>query len=353
MTTDPIIFGGATPSGHEEPPQLRYETTDKSGVTEVTAVISRRIHCLATYAPAIVQSASFPGQVLTINGTSYGAGWEIGSVSQTPEGAGGAIVAFECRRTGITPFEWSMPPGLSMEAENGIASLFYRPPGGDKIEMMRWDAGTGENRYGWKVEYPKHPTMPAYGCKVSFEGATQYYLDEISALASTAVERAETIVERIGGVSGYGWATEAEAIAAAQAAASATLANWQTEVATGLNFRTALMDYNGRISFGSIRALVSFDDTNVQISAQTQSLGGMIVGGQTSRWFGFITAPAVRLYADFRAMVAEMRRGLRWESVADMDAESATNQHIFYRLVYAGTVFFAIDVTAATPPEES
>jgi hypothetical protein len=346
MTTDPIIFGGATPSGHEEPPQLRYETTDKSGVTEVTAVISRRIHCLATYAPAIVQSASFPGQVLTINGTSYGAGWEIGSVSQTPEGAGGAIVAFECRRTGITPFEWSMPPGLSMEAENGIASLFYRPPGGDKIEMMRWDAGTGENRYGWKVNYPRETW--GFGCEVLFENARQYYISGLDAMKSVATEYGGEETKSNGGPGGLGYETSAAALAAGEAALPAFLSELEAKIAEDGAFQTRMIESGSNYYFTPPRLLVRIDSANASVSVKSITTGFL----NRTALYWVIRVPAVHSYTNWPAMQAEMRRGLRWESVADMDAESATYQHIFYRLVYAGTVFFAIDVTAATPPEE-
>lgn len=357
-SADAVVLGGGTSSGIEEKPQIRYETTDKDGVSKVTAVLSRRIHCLAVHAEAIKQSIAFPGQIVEVAGRSYGAGWVIGSVVPVITGET-AIVQVEARREGITPFEWELPPGLSVSNSAGIATINYTPPGGSPIKMLQFDSHTGENRYGWKVEYLEAGkltygngvthwrTAPIYSCRVFLENRIQFHVDGESSLASLATE--EAYVESLVGLgqTGNGWATQGDA----ESAGDAALIVWISSLKEKIAENTVFDSYD---PFRFVSGIRAFDESeaSVVVSQRPSRIYDGETGLPISRWFYRLNVPAVRLVADVEAYAAEFRKGLRWEIVVDLEEESATHSHVFYRLRFGGTILLAIDITAATPPEE-
>lgn len=357
MKTYPIIYGGNEPCGYEEEPQLRFDETDKSGISEVTAVISRRINVQKKFAPEIISSASFPGQLLTINGKNYGAGWEMRNLTQSPDGADWCIISFEHHRTGVTPFEWGMPPGLSMESANGVSSLFYRPPAAEKIEMLRWDSGTGESRYGWKVEYVNEFNLawgtwtsyigmvPAYMCKISLENVPQFVIPATTSVAGLAREEQYTeyyppgfdFISRAKDYLGS-FATEAEAQAEAEEKLPAFVQRMESYVDENIDFMYA------RTRFISTQRPIEVKPETAKITTrQFYTLDSGL------RWGYKLSVDAVRLVVDASAYRTLYNRGLHWESVTDLSEESPTYRHVFYRLKFINTVIFSLDITSVSP----
>lgn len=344
-----VIYGGAASGGYEEKPDVRYEETDKDGVRKVTAVISRKIHCLAVHAEAIKQSAAFPGQVVSVGGISYGAGWVVNSVSVVPDGDS-AVVQIEGRREGVTPFEWELPPGLSMTAENGIARLLYTPPAGSPIEMMRFDSRMGENRYGWKVVYTQNGSIsagwgswrgsiPVFDVSIQYEGVEQFHVAQSpDTFAPKDFNKDSRILES----SNKNYLTCEAAVAAGTLVLPAFIAQLQDEVRKN-KLAPQLKFFPGTFS------PYTSNGTGVEVYPEEATVEAV---DEEAPW-GYsykISVPCLYAVYDSAAVVDVQNRGLYWESIADTNADSPLYQHVFYRLRYAGTILLAIDITAATPP---
>lgn len=330
---DVVILGGTSASGYEETPTLRYEATDKSGARVVTAVLSRRIVCLAKYAETIKQSAAFPGQIVEVNGVGYGAGWEVSGVNVVPTGGGFVAIQIEARREGITPFEWELPPKLSVECEDGIAKLYYTKEGGTKVEMLRFDSQTGEDRYGWRVEYKRVGTknyavlhvgwnaVDLFDVTIFYENRAQFSLP-FDGSRFEIPNRYENGTKTVTVWNG----TQEAAIAAA-------VAKVEAEAAT--NRATPPMD-----AYGTARYVIQVNGDAATATQRTND-----------DWFGAyhweVSVPVVWAEFDVETLIEAQNRGVHWESVTDTDSGSATYQHVFYRLVYANTIILAIDITAA------
>ena len=340
----PVVLGGTNAAGYEATPELRYETTDKSGVRTVTAVLSRKIHCLSKHAEAIKQSAAFSGQIVFIGGKSYGAGWEVSGMSVVPAGGEWSVVRIEARREGVTPFEYELPPKLSMEMSAGVATLYYTKANGSKIQMLQWDSQTGEDRYGWKVVYTKVGTkhyavlhvgrfsVDLFDVAVTYEGVMQFSLPFDGTRFSTPsgyVLENRTVVN-----SAYYPAEKTlvqEEAGAAEAAALATLA-----AEASRNAASPPMDV-----YGTSKYLVSVDEDN----AVTTLVSGSYYASAWKRYS--TTVPCVYAVYDVSDLTSTQNRGLYWEMVTDTDSGSPTHLHVFYRLRYGQTILFAIDVTSA------
>lgn len=331
----PVVLGGTNAAGYEETPELRYETTDKSGVRTVTAVLSRKIHCLSKHAEAIKQSAAFSGQIVSIGGKSYGAGWEVSGMSVGPAGGEWSVVQVEARREGVTPFEYELPPKLSMEMSAGVATLYYTKANGSKVQMLQWDSQTGEDRYGWKVAYKKVGTknyavlhvgwfsVDLFDVAVTYEGVAQFNLPfdgtRFSSPSSYIAENRVVITSPN--------ETEENAKAAALSILQAELDK---------NTATPPMD-----AYGTSKYLVSFDSDGAT-TEYTQTANN--VSGWTA-WK--TTVPCIYAFYDISDLTSVQNRGLYWESVTDTDSGSPMHLHVFYRLRYGNTILFAIDVTSA------
>jgi len=348
---DPIIYGLSSTSGIEEKPQIRYESTDKDGVTKWAAVLSRKIHCLAVHASAIKQSIAFPGQIVEVDGVSYGANWKLTNCNVVPMGEAAEIQA-EARREGVTPFEWELPPGVSVACADGVSTLSYTPPGGSAIPIAQWDSRTGEDRYGWRVDYVETMrltygnsvgswrSVPIHSCRIYYEGIKQFDADGAASLAGMAsrVERLETFASH--GPSGNGWVASSEAQAAGEAYLATWIAALRATIATNVDFDT----YD---PFRFVSGVREIDESRATVAVASQY--SVLMVGQPQRYYYKLTVPSIRLEADVDGWVEDFKKGLRWESVIDTDEASATHLHVFYRLRYGGTILFAIDITTATP----
>ena len=347
-TGAPVIYGLSSPGGKEETPELRYEESDKDGVRKVTAVLARKIHCLKRYAEAIKQSAGFPGQVVEVNGVSYGANWICRNVIVVPAGEA-SIVHIESFRDGVTPFEWELPPGLSVEMEDGVASLYFWKTTGEKVLQSRWDSRTGEDRYGWRVEYLETNrltyanaigagrSVPIYSVGIYYEGVKVFYIDGEDALASLSNAYVDFTAEYYGRVPNGGvYPTEA----AAQQAGTAALEEWVDGLLASIAEGPSFSNYGIRFTSG----IVSIDETAATATAVDASAIGASPG---VGWVYRLSVPARRVIANVDAWKKAFADGLKWESVVDRVEASATYLHVFYRLVFANIVLFSIDVTAA------
>ena len=347
-TGAPVIYGLSSPGGKEETPELRYEESDKDGVRKVTAVLARKIHCLKRYAEAIKQSAAFHGQVVQVDGVVYGANWICRNVNVVPAGEA-SIVQIESFREGITPFEWELPPGLSVEMADGVSTLFYTKTNGTKLPVAQWDSQTGEDRYGWRVDYVESQKLTyanSYGegsriavhsMAAFYENREMFRVEGEDALASVSSRFIDGTTELVGRVSNGGAYPTEEA---AQAAGEAALAGWldglKADIAAGAKFS------NYGIRF--VSGLASIDEAAAAATAVPASGTPMWTG---SGWFYKLTVPSRKIIADVSAWKEEFNKGLRWESVTDLDSGSATYLHVFYRLRYAGVIILAYDVTVA------
>lgn len=354
-TGAPVIYGLSSPGGTEETPELRYEESDKDGVRKVTAVLARKIHCLKRYAEAIKQSAAFPGQVVEVDGVVYGANWICRNVNVVPAGEA-SIVQIESFREGVTPFEWELPPGLSCEIAAGVATLYYTKTNGTKAPMAQWDSRTGENRYGWSVDYypdflVKHgwagfpQYFQVYKCAVSLERVPQFIVDGAGALAasgmvsSTVEEYPPAHLRTMSGFSGNfygaGYDSDSDAVAAGTEALPAWIENLNAQIIAALDFDS----FRGRYELTSGILEVHSGDATVEAYNRGS--------GFEHPWAYILKCPCARLTIGFESYGAAHKKGLFWESVSDNVETSETYRHVFYRLVYANVVLLSLDVTSA------
>lgn len=347
-TGAPVIYGLSSPGGTEETPELRYEESDKDGVRKITAVLTRKIHCLKRYAESIKQSAAFSGQIVEVNGVIYGANWICRNVNAVPAGEA-SIVQIESFREGVTPFEWGLPPGLSVEMEDGVASLYYWRTTGEKVLQLRWDSLTGEDRYGWRVDYLETNrltyanaygagrSVPIYSVGIYYEGVKVYHVDGEDALASLSNAFVDFTAEHVGRVSnGSVYPTQESAQQAGDAALEAWVDGLLADIADGPDFT----NYGTRFQSG----IVWIDETAAAATAVDASAVG---ASQGVGWVYRLTVPARRVIANVDAWKKSFAEGLKWESVVDRVETSSTHLHVFYRLVFANVVLVSIDVTAA------
>ena len=350
-TGAPVIYGLSSPGGKEAPPELRYEESDKDGIRKITAVLARKIHCLKRYAEAIKQSAAFPGQVVEVDGVVYGANWICRNVNVVPAGEA-AIVQIEASREGVTPFEWELPPSISVEMAAGVATLYYSKTDGTKLAVAQWDSQTGEDRYGFRVDYfeaQKLTYANAYGdgSRISIYSMIVYYenreimrVEGEDALASVSSRFVDGKTEIIGRLANGGtYPTQESAQAAGEAALTAWLDGLKADIAAGAKFSNYGMRF--------ISGLVYVDETAAAVTTvDAAALYGGTQDGSRG-WFYKLSVPNKKIVADVDAWKAEFAKGLYWESVTDLNSESATYRHVFYRLRYTGVIVFSYDVTVA------
>jgi len=343
---EPILYGLLSTSGVDEDANLHYDISDKDGIQKVTAVLSRKIHCLPIYAAAIKQSASFPGQIIEINGISYGAGWSVSSLMIVPDDQA-SVVSIEYRRDGVTPFEWELPPGLLCVCKNGVAALKYRKPDGSLIDLTQWDSGTGEDRYGFRVEYNpdfiiKYGNLISIwgsdeinGCRVYYENRQIFNIKGLDALAGLSSFEEYNETKEGWNTNGSGWETPVEAIAAGELAAN----DWIVELKANIASALSIYNTNPFHIVSGIRALVS---ETVSVESYQNPASRM----ETTRWNYRLSVRAVRLVPNISGFLEDVKRGLHWESVVDTDSKSLTFNHIFYRMRYGGAILFSIDITS-------
>lgn len=329
---DPVIYGATNTGGYEETPTLRYESTDKSGVRTVTAVLSRTIRCLQVNAEAIKQSAAFPGQIIEVNGTRYGAGWTVRSVNIVPAPGGMASVQIEAEREGVTPFEWELPPQLSVECENGVARIYYTKKDTTKVEMLRFDSQTGEDRYGWRVDYvPKGTkrfavlhdgwyTVKLFDVEVYYENRRQLYLPFVGERFASPTNYVREVFRT----------TRYEA--SADAAISAVVALLESKMKTNVSV-------NQMDAYGTTKYIVGVESENASAYTVTNNVFNTSSHN--------VSVPVIYAVYDVADLISYQNRGIHWESVQDTDSGSPTFQHIFYQLRYGLTVLLSIDITAA------
>lgn len=346
------IFGGAAVGGYEDDPDIRFETTDKTGIMCATAVMSRKIHCLRKHAEAIKQNASFPGQIIEIKGRNYGAGWAASDVVISNDGPEWAIVSFSARREGVTPFEFNLPPRLSCITESGSAAIWYTPTTGEPVQMAVFNSGTGENRYGWRVDYVEDSKF-TYGnsttwwksvnlssCKVYLENVLQFSVDAISALTnlSRPIAGNEEWIEK--------WKffdTEE----AAQDAGDAALVTWLETLNEQVDERVDYDRHSTGVFLSGPRWIDVDNATATAVYKVREGVFDGITGAHISAWTYTLSVPVVRLEANIDEYLKEFSKGLHWEAQNDTLESSPTFEHLFYKLVFAGTTLLAIDVTAA------
>jgi hypothetical protein len=241
----------------------------------------------------------------------------------------------------VTPFEIELPPGLRTVNLNGVSSLILTNAAGHDVLLMRWNSNTGQDRYGWRVEYV--PTgglrfgswyapfvAHAYSVRVLYENVEQFkyaYSAEVSYKSEAQTQKF------------VGFSTRAEAQQSADRLAAIYIETLNRRIKRR---STSIQQWNwsgARLTSDGRGTLLSIDENTLTYSIEASGSGWAL----TISVDGMVGSAEV----DQAAVWANQMKGLHWEAVTDNDSGSSTYGHLFYRMVVCGMMLFAIDVTAA------